>query len=69
MEKLENLIPAAKSYAKYQTEFKSSDLILNEISNEHLNDDEVIYPIVSSPLIISSQKDKSNLSENGMEEI
>ena len=63
MEKLENLIPAAKSYVKYQSEFKSSDLILNENSNEHLNDDEVIFPIVSSPLIISSPKDISNLSE------
>jgi hypothetical protein len=61
MEKLENIIPAAKSYVKYQTEFKSNDLIFNELSNGDLKDDEVIYPVVSSPLIVSSQKDKSNL--------
>jgi len=66
MEQLENIIPAAKLYSKYQMEKHEHDLVSKENVLEDL-EDEIVYPVITAalnPLIVTNLKDNSNLSEN-----
>lgn len=67
IEQLDNIIPAAKSYVKYQMEINANGPIYKKTILEDLDDDMIVYPVITetfSPLIVSPQKDGSDLSNN-----